>query len=81
MIRIPALAVAAGVYAIAVTAPVQAHDAKDAKRTPAECETLPGDQKTGERAQCLACIERKEKHHYHSEYPPGNRCRPDDGKP
>jgi hypothetical protein len=35
----------------------------------------------GERAQCLACVARPEKHHYHPDYPKGKRCRPDNGKP
>ena len=50
-------------------------------RTPAECEKLPGTATTGERGQCLACVQRPVKHHYHPDYPAGKRCRPDDGKP
>jgi len=79
-IRIAALAVAACVLAAGI-APVQAHDTKDAKRTPAQCETLPGTQKAGERGQCLSCVSRPVKHHYHPEYPASDRCRLDDGKP
>ena len=52
--------------------------------TNADCEKLPGTATTGERGGCLACIARNtaaQKWHYHPDYPAGNRCRPDDGKP
>jgi hypothetical protein len=46
-------------------------------RVAAQCERLP----TPERQQCLSCVTRPLKHHYHPDYPPGARCRPDNGKP
>jgi len=58
-----------------------AHDTGHESRTVADCEKLPGTAAAGERSQCLACVHRPEKHHYHPDYPPGNRCRPDNGKP
>lgn len=58
-----------------------AHSNGHESRTPAQCERLPGSAKEGERAQCLECVKRLVKHHYHPDYPAGNRCRPDDGKP
>ena len=57
------------------------HDNGHESRTPAQCERLPGTQAVGERAQCLRCVTRPAKHHYHPDYPAGQRCRPDDGKP
>jgi hypothetical protein len=68
--------------ALAAAAPLAwAHSNGHESRTAAECERLPGTAKAGERAQCLKCVARPVKHHYHPDYPPGNRCRPDDGKP
>jgi hypothetical protein len=61
--------------------PALAHSTGHESRTPAQCEKLPGNAKTGERAQCLKCVARHTKHHYHPDYPAGDRCRPDDGKP
>jgi hypothetical protein len=58
-----------------------AHDTGHESRTTADCEKLPGTAAAGERAQCLKCVARPVKHHYHPDYPAGNRCRPDDGKP
>lgn len=58
-----------------------AHSNGHESRTVAECERLPGTQNEGERAQCLRCVSRPEKHHYHPDYPKGERCRPDNGKP
>ena len=58
-----------------------AHSNGHESRTVAECERLPGTAAKGERAQCVACVQRPVKHHYHPDYPAGNRCRPDDGKP
>ena len=58
-----------------------AHPTGHESRTVADCEKLPGTEKSGERGQCLACVTRPAKHHYHPDYPAGNRCRPDDGKP
>ena len=66
----------------ALAAPLAvAHNTGHESRTAAECEKLPGNAKEGERAQCLACVARREKHHYHPDYPAGDRCRLDDGKP
>jgi hypothetical protein len=58
-----------------------AHSNGHESRTVAQCERLPGTQNEGERAQCLKCVTRPKKHHYHPDYPAGERCRPDDGKP
>jgi hypothetical protein len=62
-------------------APARAHSNGHESRTVADCEKLPGTEKTGERANCVACVTRKEKHHFHPDNPAGDRCRPDDGKP
>jgi hypothetical protein len=53
------------------------HSTGHESRVPAQCERLP----TPERQQCLSCVTRPLKHHYHPDYPPGARCRPDNGKP
>ena len=58
-----------------------AHSNGHESRTPAQCERLPGTEKEGEPAQCLRCVSRPKPHHYHPDYPVGQRCRPDDGKP
>lgn len=83
MTRLQKLLMAAGAAAmLGGLAPIAfAHSNGHESRTPAECERLPGNQETGERAQCLRCVTRPVKHHYHPDYPAGNRCRPDDGKP
>lgn len=71
-----------GALMLAAAAPLAlAHDTGHESRTPAQCERLPGTATTGERGNCLKCVARPVKHHYHPDYPPGNRCRPDDGKP
>jgi hypothetical protein len=71
-----------GALLVAGAAPFAfAHDNGHESRTPKQCERLSGTNAEGERAQCLRCIERPVKHHYHPDYPAGNRCRPDDGKP
>jgi hypothetical protein len=54
-----------------------AHNTGHESRTVKECERLP----TPERGHCVECVSRPVKHHYHPDYPAGNRCRPDDGKP
>ncbi len=77
MKRTIALAAAALLAATAAWAHSTGHES----RTPAECERLPGTSSSGERGACLSCVGKKEKHHYHPDYPAGNRCRPDDGKP
>ena len=71
-----------GLCTLAVGMPLAiGHDNGHESRTVAQCEKLPGTATTGERAQCLACVQRPVKHHYHPDYPAGKRCRPDDGKP
>jgi hypothetical protein len=76
---------AAGLALVGVASPIAfAHSTGHESRTSGDCEKLPGDAKTGERAFCSACIGRntdKAKFHYHPDYPAGDRCRPDDGKP
>lgn len=66
---------------IAGAGTVLAHSNGHESRTVAQCERLPGTQAVGERAQCLRCVTRPAKHHYHPDYPAGDRCRPDNGKP
>jgi hypothetical protein len=75
------VSVAAGVLGILGGAQLWAHSNGHESRTVADCEKLPGTQGRGERAQCLRCVARPVKHHYHPDYPLGKRCRPDDGKP
>jgi hypothetical protein len=58
-----------------------AHSTGHESRTPAQCEKLPGTARRGERAQCLRCVNRPKKRHYHPDYPAGRRCRPDNGRP
>lgn len=60
---------------------VFAHSTGHESRTVGDCERLPGTAKEGERAQCIKCVTRAKKHHYHPDNPAGDRCRPDDGKP
>lgn len=60
---------------------VFAHSTGHESRTVGDCERLPGSAKEGERAQCIKCVTRPKKHHYHPDYPAGDRCRPDDGRP
>lgn len=69
------------VAGVAARSTAFAHANGHESRTVAECERLPGTAKEGERAQCLRCVARPKKHHYHPDYPAGQRCRPDDGKP
>ena len=57
-----------------------AHSTGHESRTPADCEKLPGTATTGERAGCLKCVSQP-KMHFHPDYPAGDRCRPDNGKP
>ncbi|HEX2568393.1 MAG TPA: hypothetical protein VH877_02465 [Polyangia bacterium] len=54
-----------------------AHSTGHESRTIADCEKLP----TPERQNCIKCVTRPVKHHFHPDYPPGERCRPDNGKP
>jgi len=54
-----------------------AHKTGHESRTVAECERLP----TPERGHCMQCVTRPQPHHFHPDYPPGARCRPDNGKP
>jgi hypothetical protein len=59
-----------------------AHSNGHESRTVADCEKLPGTASTGERAGCLACVQRTDgKWHYHPDYAAGQRCRPDNGQP
>jgi hypothetical protein len=53
------------------------HETGHESRTVAQCERLP----TPERQNCVKCVTRPAKHHFHPDYPPGDRCRPDNGKP
>lgn len=53
------------------------HPTGHESRVAADCQKLP----TPERQACLQCVTRPLKHHYHPDYPPGARCRPDNGKP
>lgn len=53
------------------------HSTGHESRTVANCEKLP----TPERQNCLKCVTRPAKHHFHPDYPAGDRCRPDNGKP
>jgi hypothetical protein len=70
------------VSSLVLAAPLAlAHSNGHESRTVADCEKLPGTAAAGERAQCLKCVTRPQKHHYHPDYPAGERCRPDDGKP
>ncbi len=53
------------------------HSTGRESRTPRDCDKLP----SPERQACTQCVLRALKHHYHPDYPPGARCRPDNGKP
>jgi hypothetical protein len=76
------IVMATGALMLAAAAPFAfAHSNGHESRTPAECERLPGTAQAGERGNCLKCIARPVKHHYHPDYPAGERCRPDNGKP
>lgn len=78
----PWIVMGAGALFFAAAAPLAfAHNNGHESRTPKQCERLAGTNEAGERAQCLRCIERPIKHHYHPDYPPGERCRPDNGRP
>ena len=74
-------ALTSGLTALAVQSRAVAHSNGHESRTPAQCERLPGSENEGERAQCLRCVSRPKPHHYHPDYPAGERCRPDNGKP
>ncbi len=73
--------IASSLFVLALGAGAFAHSNGHESRTVAQCEKLPGTAAAGERAQCLACVKRPAKHHYHPDYKAGERCRPDDGKP
>lgn len=62
---------------IALPSVITSHSNGHEKRAPAQCEKLP----TPERQNCVKCVTRPLKHHYHPDYPAGARCRPDNGKP
>ena len=70
------LALAGGLTGVAL-----GHSTGHESRTVAECERLPGTEQVGERAHCIRCVTRPRPHHFHPDYPPGERCRPDNGKP
>jgi len=71
-----ALAIFAGFAGVAL-----AHSNGHESRTPAQCERLPGSESQGDRAHCLRCVTRPRPHHYHPDFPAGERCRPDNGQP
>jgi hypothetical protein len=80
--RITRLFAGVAVASVLSTSPLLlAHSNGHESRTVAECEKLPGTAKRGMRAQCMRCVQRPVKHHYHPDYPAGRRCRPDNGKP
>ena len=80
--RIRVASASALYLAVFLCAPsAHAHNTGHESRTSADCQKLPGSNTTGERHQCLACVTRPSKHHYHPDYPAGSRCRPDNGKP
>lgn len=54
-----------------------AHPTGHEFRLAAHCDRLP----VSERAVCASCLGRRPPHHYHPDYPPGARCRLDNGKP
>ena len=62
---------------VGFSATVLGHNTGHESRTVANCERLP----TPERQNCLKCVTRPLKHHFHPDYPAGDRCRPDNGKP
>ena len=66
-----------GLAVLGVVPLAMAHSTGHESRTVADCEKLP----TPERQACVQCVTRPVKHHFHPDYPPGARCRPDDGKP
>ncbi len=53
------------------------HSTGHESRLAAHCQKLP----SPERQACMQCVGRPIKHHYHPDYPPGARCRLDNGKP
>ena len=63
--------------AVAFSSLVGAHPTGHESRTVAQCQRLP----TPERGACIQCVTRPMRHHYHPDYPPGARCRPDNGRP
>jgi hypothetical protein len=76
------LAVGALLALLTVVSPrVLAHQTGHESRSVEDCEKLPGTADAGERGQCLKCVQRSIKHHYHPDYPSSERCRPDNGKP
>ena len=76
MKKIVAIAVAAGLFTGGATL-VVSHSTGHEMRKVAQCEKLP----SPERQNCVKCVTRPLKHHFHPDYPAGNRCRPDNGKP
>jgi len=70
-----------GVSCLLASGAVYAHSNGHESRSVKDCEKLPGTEAAGERGQCLKCVQRPVKHHYHPDMASGERCRPDDGKP
>lgn len=62
---------------VGISANVLGHSTGHESRTVGQCERLP----SPERQNCIRCVTRPAKHHFHPDYPPGARCRPDNGKP
>jgi hypothetical protein len=81
MTRLLSASMGALCAAALLATPASAHSTGHESRTAASCQKLPGAAKTGERGQCLSCVTRPLKHHFHPDYPAGARCRPDNGKP
>ncbi|MCC6751516.1 MAG: hypothetical protein IT371_27940 [Deltaproteobacteria bacterium] len=54
-----------------------AHPTGKELRNVKQCQVLPPPM----RGHCVVCVTRPVRHHFHPEYPPGARCRPDNGKP
>lgn len=63
-----------------------AHSNGHEARTPEQCSVMPSNPRGGGlRAGCMRCIEkvtrRGMRFHFHPDYPPGKRCRRDNGRP
>ena len=64
--------------AIALTStPARAHSTGSEARAPHQCQ-----QRAKNHLQdCLKCVKRPAKHHFHPDYPANTRCRIDNGRP
>jgi hypothetical protein len=68
-----------GVFTVGAASSIaMAHATGHEARTADHCARLSS---AGERQACVQCVTRPLRHHYHPEYPAGNRCRPDNGRP